>query len=294
MFGYVNINKKLQEGQQGLWQAFMCGLCMSTKKLFGNLPRMFITNDVNFLNVLFHSVQQIDVELADLRCFSHPVKKRPMVEPTTLSDRMSVANVILTYYKLYDDVLDGGGLKKRAALAMYKKPYKLARQQWQELDEVVDSYYAQLRELEQSGCDSLDRVSHCFACLSQQVCKLVLGEQTTEFAETLCYNLGKWIYLIDALDDFDKDVKKHNYNPFAQHYGATTVEELRTHIDEVHFIMYAVLNRTVQSYNDLNLTKYSCILKNVLYDSIREKTKQVLAKFDVADSNNSKLRKNAS
>lgn len=280
MFGYLNIDKtKLEEGQCGLWQTFMCGLCFSTKKLFGNLPRMFVNNDINLFNVLFHSVENVDVEVHNGYCFSHPVKKRPILTPTELTDKLAVGNVILTYLNIYDDVVDGGGVKKKTALRLYKRAYKKAQKQWQELDETLCARYEQLRTLEKNGCTSLDEVAHSFAALSQDFCKLVLQEATTAFAETLCYNLGKWVYLIDALDDVDKDVKKHNYNPFAVCYGAKSATELASHKEDITFLMYAVLNRIAQSFNDMNLSKYRCILQNVLYDSIRGKTEQVLAKL---------------
>lgn len=28
------------------------------------------------------------------------------------------------------------------------------------------------------------------------------------------YNLGRWIYLMDAADDLEEDREKNNYNPF--------------------------------------------------------------------------------
>ncbi len=280
MFGYLDINKNtLEEGQRGLWQTFMCGLCFSTKKLLGNVPRMFISNDINFFNVLFHSVEQIDVELEYSHCFSHPVKKRTVLKTTALTDKLSVANVILTYLNLYDDVVDGGKAKKRVALKLYKNAYEKAQKQRPELDAAICLRYEQLRELEQSSCTSLDMVAHSFAALSQDFCKLVLGDKTSEHVETLCYNLGKWIYLIDALDDMEKDLKSHNYNAFLNCYGAKTVEEMASYYDEISFTMYVVLNRIAQSFNDLNLTKYICVLKNVLFDSIRAKTEQVLIKI---------------
>lgn len=279
MFGYLNINKKLEDGQRGLWQTFMCGLCFSTKKLFGNVPRLFISNDINLFNVLFHSVQQIDVQLEQSRCFSHPVKKRTVQKPTELTDKIAVANVLLTYLNIYDDVVDGGGAKKKAALALFKKAYKTAAKTWAQLDETFCLRYNQLRELEKSNCNSLDAVAHSFALLSQDFCKQILGEKTSDYAETLCYNVGKWVYLIDALDDAQKDVKKHNYNPFISCYGVATAAELSQHKEEITFLMYAVLNRIAQSFNDLNLTKYVCVLKNVLLESIREKTQQVLNKL---------------
>lgn len=286
MFGYVDINKNnIEDGQRGLWQAFMCGLCFSTKKLFGNLPRMCITNDVNFFNVLFHSALEMDVEVEQSRCFSHPVKKRTVAKTSELTDKLAVANVILTYLKLYDDVVDGGRAAKRAAMRTFKKPYKKAQKLWAELDECLCKNYEDLRKLEQSRCASLDEVAHSFASLSQNFCKLVLSEQSSEFAETLCYNLGKWIYLIDALDDAEKDLKRKNYNPFVVCYGAKSVEELAQHYEEISFLMFAVLNRIAQSFNDMNLYKYTCILKNVLFDSIREKTEQILLKLKQWENN---------
>ena len=80
MFGYLNVDKDtLEKGQAGLWQSFMCGLCFSTKKLYGNFPRMFISNDVNFFNVLFHSVLGVDVEVENSHCFSHPIRKQTVL-----------------------------------------------------------------------------------------------------------------------------------------------------------------------------------------------------------------------
>ena len=280
MFGYLNIEKdKLQEGQRGLWQTFMCGMCFSTKRLYGDYPRMFISNDVNFFNVLFHSVTNCDVTVTNKRCFSHPIRKMSILNETNLTERLSTANVLLTYWNIYDDTVDGTSVKKKAALRLFRKSYAIAKKDFPELDEMLEKRYSELREFEQSNCTSIDRVAHAFAQLSQDFAVLVLGEQANEHVQTLCYNLGKWIYLIDALDDASKDIKRHNYNPFVACYGAKTAKDLSSKYDEISFEMYAVLNRIAQSYNDLNLTKYTCILNNVLFDSIRDKTKQILTKF---------------
>ena len=105
----------------------MCGLCMSTKAAYGNFPRAFITNDINFFNVLFHSVTQTDVEVENKRCFSHPLKKRSILKTTALTDELAAANVLLTYWNIYDDVIDDGGIAKKAALKSIRKSYLKAR-----------------------------------------------------------------------------------------------------------------------------------------------------------------------
>lgn len=279
MFGYLDIQKDtLNDGQRGLWQTFMCGLCFSTKKLVGNIPRMTITNDINCFNILFHSILDVDINIEHKRCFSSPFKKRTVIEMTELTDKLSLANVLLTYWNIHDDVVDGDKGKKFVE-GIYKKYHKKAQPLARELDDMIALRYNQLRELEQSNCNSIDIVSDSFAMLSQDFCKIILGENSNDYAETLCYNLGKWIYLIDALDDAKKDLKRGNYNPFVKCYNAQSLDDLATHKDEIQFVMYTALNRIAQSFNDLNLTKYTCLLKNIFFESIRNKTKDVLQKF---------------
>ena len=276
MFGYLNIEKdKLEEGKRGLWQTFMCGLCFSTKKLFGNAPRMLISNDVNFFNVLFHSVIQADVTVEQHRCFSSPFVKRAILKPTELTDTLAVANVLLTYWNLYDDVTDGGGLSKKTALQALKRAYKKARSFAPELDDMLSERYSELRQMEQAKNGAIDAVAHSFSLLSMQFAQIVLGDEANEHVQNMCYNLGKWIYLVDALDDADKDTKRGNYNPFVACYG----EKLYGSYEELKFVMFAVLNRVAMAYNDLNLTKYKCVLDNVVYDSIRDKTNSILERY---------------
>lgn len=280
MFGYLDIDKgTIEEGQRGLWQTFMCGLCMSTKNAYSNFPRMFISNDINFFNVLFHSVTQTDVEVEQKRCFSHPFKKRSILKTTSLTDELASANVLLTYWNVYDDVMDDKSLAKRVAIKSLKKPYDKARSLLPQTDAMLKDMYGQMQALEKQNCSVLDKTAHCFALLSQSFACQMLKDYASKDVETLCYNLGKWIYLIDALDDVEKDLKKGNYNAFVSCYNLRNASDVVTHLQEIQFVMYASLNRIAQSYNDLNLTKYVCVLKNVLYDSIRSKTKQVLAKY---------------
>lgn len=279
MFGYVNVDRdKLSDGEKGLYQTFMCGLCISTKKYFPNVARMSVNYDINFFNVLFHSVADVDVEIVHDRCVAHPVRKRTILKTTEITDKLAIANVMLVYLNILDDVVDGGSLKKKMALSTFKKSYCIAAGKWKELDDVLTSRYNDLREIEKESCNSLDAVCHPFADLSRQFAVLVMGEMCNNYLADLCYNIGKWIYLIDALDDVEKDIKKGNYNAFLQYYNGD-LSAIKQNIDEISFVMYAVLNRIASCYNDLNLTKYRCLLDNVIYHFLRQKTKEVLSKY---------------
>jgi hypothetical protein len=279
MFGYLQIDKAaLEDGQRGLYQSFMCGLCFSTKKYFSNKARIAINFDINFFNLLFHSCQDVDVEIEKRTCFFHPIKKSTMLQPTELTDKLAIANVLLVYLNLYDDVVDDGGIKKKAALKAFKKDYAKAQKLMPGLDQALTEGYKQLRELEQSGCDVLDKVCHPFAQMSQQLCKHVLQTEN-KFLLNLCYNVGKWVYLIDALDDIKQDLRKGAYNPLVRCFNISSVDEVVTSYDDISFVMYSTLNTIASCFNDLNLTKYHCLLTNLLYKALRQKTESILNKY---------------
>ena len=279
MFGYLQIDKStLEDGQRGLYQSFMCGLCFSTKKYFSNKARVAINFDINFFNVLFHSYLDVDVEIEKSTCFFHPIKKQTITKPTELMDRLAVANVLLVYLNLYDDVVDDGGLKKKTALKVFAKDYRKAQKLMPNLDKAFTQGYHKLRELEQSDCAVLDKVCHPFAQMSQDLCAHVL-QTDNKFLLNLCYNVGKWVYLIDALDDIKQDLRKGAYNPLVKCFNIANLSDVCKSYEDISFVMYSALNTIASCFNDLNLTKYNCLLANLLYKSLRQKTESILDKY---------------
>lgn len=283
MFGYIDTDKDIAKGAKGLNQTFMCGLCISTKKLFGNIPRMFVNNDINFFNVLFHSYMGIEVDIVHSRCFSSPIKKRTIIATGDITDKLSIANVILVYLNMYDDIVDGSASgKKKVAISTYKSTYNKAVKLWPELDSMMRDYYEQLRTLEGQSCSSIDMVCHPFAELSRQMASMVLGDNVHNRLLDLTYNVGKWIYLIDALDDMTKDNKKNQYNLFISAYGS--IDSALEHISEIEFVLYGALNSIAIAFNDLQLEQYKCILDSTIYGYIRTRTTEVLDRYNKEES----------
>ena len=279
MFGYLQVDKStLDDGQRGLYQTFMCGLCFASKKHFSNVARVAINYDINFFNVLFHSFANVDVEIQKHNCIAHPIKKRTVCNPTQLMDNLAIANVLLVYLNLYDDVVDEGGIKKKTALRMFKRDYHKAQKLMPELDKALTQNYDELRKLEQSGCNVLDKVCHPFAQMSQEFAKHIL-QTDNKYLLNLCYNVGKWVYLIDALDDIKKDLSKGVYNPIAKCFNLQQASQLSNCYEDVSFVMYATLNAVATCFNDMNLSKYNCLLTNLLYKSLRQKTESVLNQY---------------
>lgn len=86
-----------------------------------------------------------------------------------------------------------------------------------EIDKIMQKSFADLRALEKEKCDSIDRVADTFATLMRDMTRQLI--KTDDNVDTFCYNLGRLIYLLDAVDDVEKDSKSGEYNPLVLNYG---------------------------------------------------------------------------
>lgn len=303
MFGYVLPNgKTLQPRDFMMFQSAYCGICMATKKRYGNLARFTTNYDVTFLELLIIEAVRPKVDFKTCRCIGDP-RKKPYAMGEFMS-RIVDANILLCQYKIVDDEEDGGG-KHKAMRSVLKKPYKAAKERNPEADGIVRDRYKRLREMEKANVASIDRTADCFAKLMEELAVCIIKDivsdksvyyNTTETEEeraarlsdgspymtnyrALCYNIGKFVYLADALDDVDEDYKKKNYNPFLAvfpDYGKGGRRGyIEAHESELRFSFTSTVNRAIESLNRLPLSQVGDLIKNVVYEGLRTKTEEL-------------------
>ena len=217
MFGYVKTDlPNMYIKDTILYKAMYCGLCKGLGRTCGQKSRLLLNYDLTFLSAFLHNVSGLDVDIKKEHCAIHRIRKRPVAAPDALTDRIARLNVILAYYKLSDDVMDVG--KGRLKRAFFSKAYSRAKDAEPSLDRIVKERYAELLEYEKSGADSVDAVSDPFGKMMSEIVAELVPEHADETVLSLSYNLGKWIYLIDALDDFDKDKAEGTFNVLVNGY----------------------------------------------------------------------------
>lgn len=284
MFGYLNVDKNSAEDKEkGLFGTFMCSLCLSTKRLFGNIKRLSVSNDINLFNVLFHSFLNEEVKVEMGKCVLSPFKDRPLIHPNALTDKLACYNMILIYYNLADDLLDERSPVKRIVFASFKKSIGVAKEKELGFYNAVKDEYEKLVALEKNDCCVLDEVCHPFSEISRKLAVCALGDRCTPRIEELCYNLGKWVYLIDALDDLQKDLNKKMYNPILKCFGydgESVNRFVKKNRNELDFVFYTALYKIAQCFNDMGLEKYVCVLKSVFHKSLRRKTEDVFGRYN--------------
>ena len=227
MFGYVKPETPyLYMKDDTLYKALYCGVCKSIGRTCTQSARLSLTYDIAFFSALVHNLANEDVKISPQRCVTHWFKKRPMVEKgDRLTDLSAAVNVELAYYKIKDDILDGNGGKGK--LQFFKGSHKKVLKVHPEISQIIEKNYQDLFTLEKQKCQSIDMISEPFAQMMCQLGEYALKDKFSDGAKNLFYFLGKWIYLIDALDDYEKDVKEGSYNPLYYAYGQKpTVKEL--------------------------------------------------------------------
>ena len=133
-------------------------------------------------------------------------------------------------------------------------------------------------KVEKNLTDSVDRAADATATMLAQFSDYALGEKRTEESYNLCYALGKWIYLIDALDDYDKDIKKGAYNPFRLAYGADSRTALLQgeHGEEVRFVFHAIFFDIRENLSKLTFHFNRDLSDNILLRGLPMMTKRVM------------------
>lgn len=279
MYGYVlPLKSKIRQQDYILYRAFYCGMCKTTGALFGQWARYSVTYDTAFMAALVSDCLAYPEEISEQSCLGHPFSKSPMIQQNELLERLAAVNVILAGYKLLDDVTDGGK-KARVALKIFRKAYNKARDMMPQADAIVKDGYERLRICEKSGEKIIDKAGDCFAGLMKKLFSLILGDKAGDDVLSLAYNIGKFVYIADALDDLDEDAASGNYNPFIAAFGeyenrACFIEKNRS---EIEFIFASTVNKAIAAFNGMTFTQSYSLLENIIYYGLRDVSEKLLS-----------------
>lgn len=276
MFGYVTTDfPNLYVKDVVLYKAAYCGLCKSIAEVCGTRGRFLLNYDLTFLSVFLHNVLGKDLKVEKKHCILHPITKRPVAAVDELSRRIAALNVILAYYKLTDDVLDVG--KGKIRRSVFKKAYRRAAKSEPKLDAIVKGGYQSLIALEKENTDDIGRAAEPFGDMMRNVFKELTGEKFTENLSAVAYNLGKWIYLIDAVDDFDKDKSKGSFNVFVNSYPDIGDKSrfLTEKKEDLQFIFGEILSNVYSAAQAVEYNFNHDLTDNILFKGILIRTKYI-------------------
>ena len=219
MFGYVKpFVPELRVRDHEFYKSVYCGLCRSMKKHTGELSRVTLSFDMTFFALVRMALAQTDIRVRRRRCFLHPLRRRPMVDDNDALSYTAQVSAVLAYYKLEDTVADEKGWKRFFARLL--RPFgRLIRRRAvrtkRDIERIVSEAMRELSRLEAENCAVPDMPADVFGNMLGRLLSYGLTGAAERLAREIGLHTGRWVYLVDAIADYEDDVQSGSYNPFA-------------------------------------------------------------------------------
>lgn len=287
MFGYININQKeLKEESRKAYQAYYCGLCRKLKTNCGAKGQMLLNYDMTFLIVLLTGLYELENEVSEITCALHPTKKRT-VWSNAVTDYAADMNLILAYHNFIDDWKDDRAYTKKAFVKILDKDYTRIMSKYPRQVAAIEEFMKKTIEAEENHETNLDAA----AGLTGEMLGEVFCWKEDEWAEelrTLGFYMGKFVYIMDAYEDYDADRKKNEYNPLV-YMVKESVQDLDT---LCKLLLTSMMSECAKSFERLPILLHADILRNVLYSGVWSKYEYLqLKKRKIEEKTKRKLRR---
>lgn len=281
MFGYILPDKpNMFMKDYALYKCFYCGMCKSIReKHKSNLLRISVNYDMTFINVLLHGVTAQPMEFKEEACILNPFKKKCVLKTDPISETCVYLNTLLADFKTRDDLHDEPSLGKRFLRLIFKGKIKRARKELPEAAKLLDIAYNKQVEVEKKEGATFDQAATPFAECMQGIFQSILGDKYSESVGDLAFFLAKYVYLLDAVDDFEKDVKKEEFNPFKRYGDASTKAELiDNHGNELNEILNGLLYCIKDAYSRIPVFNTESIITNTLWYGLGARAREIFDK----------------
>lgn len=289
MFGYVVVEKpSLRLREYDYYRATYCGLCHAMGKCTGCASRLTLSYDMTFFALIREMLEGEEVLFVKKRCPRHPIKKIETVEINSQLEHSAYVGGILTAGKIEDNINDEKGAKRAIASFLRLFLSKMEREADKNLPEIsylVEQKLSELKEVETNMVRSIDVPADIFGDMMGSLLSYGLDGDKKLVASNIGKRIGRWIYIVDAFDDYDKDRKSGSYNPFVLLYDAENFSE--DNLISISKMLEAELALALSAIDlldeDSDKTR-SEIIKNILCLGMPQSVKKVCDKHRKAEN----------
>ena len=274
MFGYLQIHKdELKVKEYEAYKSVYCGLCKQLGRDYGILTRLILSYDCTFYAILLMSLKRSCTGFSDGRCKFNPLKKCKFADcKDNAYSKASALSVISAYYKVVDDI-DDSGFFKRIALKIVKpffgRRQKKAARRFPEIEIIVSEMMKNQKAAENDELVTIDKAANPTAKMISDLAALEGGNDLQKrVLSEFGYQIGRWVYLIDAADDYEKDKKSGNFNPFIK----ADINDK----DYINSVLSQSLARAYDAYNLLDIIDFKPIIDNMMLYGFPNKQNAVL------------------
>lgn len=214
MFGFVIANNDIMsEEERQRYKSAYCGLCHSLKERHGQLSRFTLNYDMTFLVLVLNSLYEPTECNRCKRCLIHPVRKHD-ISSSEICDYAADMTVALSYLNLLDNWRDDKNLFSFFYSKLLNKRYECVAEMYPRQCGAMSRCVEELSAIEKAGEMVPDVGARLFGELMAEIF-VMKEDRWSPTLRAMAMRLGEFIYIMDAVVDLEKDLKKSRYNPLA-------------------------------------------------------------------------------
>lgn len=169
--------------------------------------------------------------------------------------------ILLGYYKCMDDWKDEKKTSGYVYAKLIEKGFKQVFEKYPEKCETIRILFDKIAACEAAKEENLDKVSGLFGEVLAEIFMYKPDEWEDEIRR-MAFFLGKFVYLMDAYEDLEKDKKKGNYNPFA------FAEQDAAYEEKCRSILTMMMAECSREFEKLPIIRNVEILRNIIYSGV--------------------------
>ncbi len=234
MFGYVRpATSELKVREYDFYRSVYCGLCRRMGKVCGATSRLCLSYDLTFLAMLLIKLRGEEIKTGRRTCAVNCAKPVRAVEDSESLDYAAAVCGVLSDFGFADDAADEKGGRRFSAKCARVVSSGWSKKAGRRYPRLVAGTAERLKALSEAESSlaagdpdaSVDSAASAFGEVLSFIFAYPFGGEDGDergkraVAAAVGQRTGRWIYLVDAVDDLAEDGKKGRFNPFAASYG---------------------------------------------------------------------------
>lgn len=273
MLGYIRAHKpEMKFKDYELYKGVYCTLCKSLGKRYGFLSRFILSYDFTFFAMVRMAVRGQCPGFRESHCSFNPAKKcldcnRDNEDIAYTAD----VTILMMYHKLRDNIADSKFLKRffcRLLMPYVKHLYKKACKRVGDISKVLETQMARQQVIEKNN-GTLDEAADPSAVMLSELLAHNIECNDIQALRKFGYMVGRWVYITDAVNDCEDDIKDGSFNPLKKRFSD---ENFKEYCKEM---MDLTIGEAILCYKRLKIFRFDDILRNILYDGVYSVTLKV-------------------
>ena len=276
MLGYVRAYRpEMKFKDYDLYRGVYCSLCKAIGKRYGLIARLTLSYDFTFLAILRMAVRENKICMRKSHCSFNPMKKCYDCSESSVDIAYTADVSMMTfYYKIKDNINDSRFFKK--LLCKMLMPYanyifKKAKRNNPVIAEKLGELMNEQARAEKRGA-GVDEAADASAKMLAEMVSTDIESSDDKALRWLGYYLGRWVYLIDAVDDCEDDIKTGSFNPLKKRYNLPDFKEY------CERMLSLTVGEAINNMNKLEIYRFYDIIDNVLNYGTECSAKRVIYK----------------